>query len=157
MNYWHLQMHPGNRPKFNKEKLVHILQEKEVIGMGEAWTNQKGEAVSDPNLFKNHMQENDVVLIRSGSEPIALVQVTGKWYIQNNTNQDFDWFALRRPIKLLSVYKDSDHKLKDAILKEYGKNHIQAPGTLTTANNNNATNQFIKKMALTSAKTISNG
>ncbi|PQB07552.1 restriction endonuclease [Polaribacter filamentus] len=148
MNYWHLQMHPSNRGKFKKEKLIQILQEKEVIGMGESWTNQKGEQVSDPSDFKNQMHVDDVVLIRDGSSPIALVQVTGTWYIESNIDEDFDWFRLRRPIKLLKEYDSSNAKLKESILSEYGKNHIQAPGTLTPANNNTATNQFIKKWYL---------
>jgi DNA polymerase III delta prime subunit len=148
MNYWHLQMHPSNRGKFKKEKLIRILQNKEVIGMGESWTNQKGEEVSDPMSFKNDMHADDVVLIRDGSSPIALVQVKGTWYIENTIDEDFDWFKLRRPIKLLKVYDDSNTKLKDSILSEYGKNHFQAPGTLTPCNNNNATNQFIKKWHL---------
>lgn len=148
MNYWHLQMHPSNRGKFKKEKLIRILQNKEVIGMGESWTNQKGEEVSDPMSFKNDMHADDVVLIRDGSSPIALVQVKGTWYIENTVDEDFDWFKLRRPIKLLKVYDDTNTKLKDSILSEYGKNHFQAPGTLTPCNNNNATNQFIKKWHL---------
>lgn len=148
MNYWHLQMHPSNSGKFNKEKLLQILQEKEVIGMGESWVNQKGEEVSDPKDFKNQMQVEDIVLIRDGISPIALVQVTGAWYIESNIDEDFDWFRLRRPIKLLKEYDSSNAKLKESILLEYGKNHIQAPGTLTPANNNNATNQFIKKWFL---------
>lgn len=148
MNYWHLQMHPSNRGKFKKEKIVQILKEKEVIGMGESWTNQKGEEVSDPSDFKNQMDVDDVVLIRDGSSPIALVQVTGIWYIESNIDEDFDWFRLRRPIKMLSIYGDNAKILKDSALSDYGNKHIQAPGTLTPANNNNATNIFIKQWHL---------
>ncbi|MEY8847632.1 McrB family protein [Psychroserpens sp. XS_ASV72] len=148
MNYWHLQMHPSNSAKFKKDTLIKILKEKKVIGMGESWLNKKGEEVADPTYFKQDVKLNDVVLIRDGIDPIALVQIKGNWFIENNTDEDFDWFRLRRSIQLLSIYNDSEHKLKEAILQEYGKNHIQAPGTLTSANNNNATNQFIKKWHL---------
>lgn len=148
MNYWHLQMHPSNRGKFNKEKLIQILQEKKVIGMGEAWKNRNGIEVSDPSYFKNNMQDNDVVLIRDGIKPIALVQVSGAWYIENNTDEDLDWFRLRRPIKLLKVFEDTDEELMANVLYQFGKSHIQGPGTLTICDGNNATNQFIEKWYL---------
>ena len=148
MNYWHLQMHPSDSEKFKKDKLIRILEKKQVIGMGESWTNQHGQEVSDPTIFKNEIHTDDVVLIRDGSSPIALVQVTGPWYIKNTINEDFDWFKLRRPIKLLKGYDDSNEELINSILSEYGKDHIQAPGTLTRANNNNATNKFIKQWHL---------
>lgn len=148
MKHWHLQMHPSDNRKFNKDKLVQILEEKEVIGMGESWTNQKGEDVPDPTYFKRDMKKNDVVLIRDGSSPIALVQVKDNWYVENNTDDDLDWFRLRRPIKLLKIYGDNAKLLKDAALSDFGRKHIQAPGTLTLCNGNNATNQFIKKWYL---------
>lgn len=144
MNYWHLQMHPSNRGKFNKEKLIQILQEKKVIGMGEAWKNRNDEEVPDPTYFKRDMKENDVVLVRNGIKPVALVQVSGTWYIENNTDEDLDWFRLRRPIKLLKVFEDTDEELMANVLYQYGKSQIQGPGTLTICDGNNATNQFIE-------------
>ena len=145
MNYWHLQMHPSDRDKFKKEKLIKILLEKEVIGMGESWTNKNGVEVSDPTYFKRDMKVGDVVLIRDTINPIALVEIKDNWFIESNVDEDFDWFRLRRPIKFLSAYNNSYSGLKESILLDYDKNHIQAPGTLTSATNNNATNQFIKK------------
>lgn len=144
MNYWHLQMHPSNKGKFKRDKLLKILQEKEVIGMGESWTNQNRKEASDPSEFKNDLKIDDIVLIRDGSTPIALVKVTGNWFIEKNTNPNFDWFKLRRPIKLLKPYEDGDEKLASQILKKFNKSYFQAPGTLTFCGGNNATNQFIK-------------
>lgn len=148
MNYWHLQMHPSDSSKFNQEKLIQILQEKKVVGMGESWKNKNGDLVSDPTHFKNDMKVDDVILIRDGSRPIALVQVKGNWYIENNINKELDWFRLRRPIKLLKIYDNSDKGLLRKILSQYNINNIQSSGTLTPCNGSNGTNQFIKKWHL---------
>ncbi len=148
MNYWHLQMHPSNSGKFNKETLVKILEEKAVIGMGESWTNKNGDEVTDPTYFKRDMNNGDVVLIRDGGSPIALVEVKGNWYIEDNIDEDFDWFKLRRPIKLLKVYSDNDKGLLRKTLSQFGTNYIQSSGTLTLCSGSNATNHFIKKWHL---------
>ena len=148
MNYWHLQMHPSNSGKFRKETLVAILEEKGVIGMGESWENKNGELVSDPTYFKRDMQVDDVVLIRDGGSPTALVQVSGDWYIENNINEDFDWFGLRRPVKLLKIYGNEDKGLLRKILNQFGTSQIQSSGTLTPCNGSNGTNHFIKKWHL---------
>ncbi|WP_298527562.1 AAA family ATPase [uncultured Christiangramia sp.] len=148
MNYWHLQMHPSDSAKFKQEKLVQILQEKKVVGMGESWKNKNGDLVSDPTHFKNDMKVGDVILIRDGSRPIALVQIKGNWYIENKINEEFDWFRLRRPIKLLKIYDNSDKGLLRKILSQYNINNIQSSGTLTPCNGSNGTNQFIKKWHL---------
>lgn len=148
MNYWHLQMHPSNSGKFKKETLVSILEQKGVIGMGDAWNNKNGELVPDPNYFKRDMHVNDVVLIRDGGSPTALVQVTGNWFIENNINEDFDWFKLRRPVKLLKVFGDSDKGLLRKTLAQFGTSQIQSSGTLTNCSGSNGTNHFIKKWHL---------
>ena len=148
MNYWHLQLHPSDRNKFDKDKLVRILEKKAVIGMGDKWKDKNGNYVEDPTYFKRDMNLEDVVLIRDGSTPIALVKVIGSWYMEKNLNPSFDWFKLRRPIELLKIFEQSDESLLKKLLKDHGKKHIQAPGTLTSCNGDNATNNFIKKWFL---------
>lgn len=148
MNYWHLQMDPKDHRKFSKDIILRVLKEKKVIGMGENWNNKHGEKVQDPSLFKNNMHSNDVVLIRDGINPIALVQVSGNWYIDKNNDDELDWFTLRRPIEFLKTFGQGDKIFLDKSLKKYKSNHIQAPGTLTQCKWDNATNNFIKEWHL---------
>ncbi|WEE12230.1 AAA family ATPase [Acinetobacter pittii] len=118
---------------------------KQVIGMGEYWEDKKGNSVIDPKLFKNDMKIDDVVMVRDGSTPVALVKVKGDAYIEHNTDDEFDWFKLRRQIEILGFYEEDEKNLLYQILTAYGKSHIQAPGTLTCCNGSNATNNFIVK------------
>jgi len=142
MNYWHMQLHPDD--KLSTETLVSILKTKEVIGLGDAWNDKNGNPVSDPTLFKNEMQIGDVVMVRNTITPVALVRITGNAYIEENIVQDFDWFTLRRDVKILDYYGNSEKESLDRILKKYNNNHIQAPGTLTKCLGAGSTNDFIK-------------
>ncbi|WP_353851292.1 AAA family ATPase [Acinetobacter sp.] len=141
MNYWHIQLHPDSR--LDVETLKAILMKKQVIGMGEFWKDKKGNPVDDPKLFKADMKIDDVVMVRDGSTPVALVKVKSDAYIENDTDDEFDWFKLRRQIEILGFYDEDEKNLLDKILTTYGKSHIQAPGTLTYCNGYNATNNFI--------------
>lgn len=143
MNYWHIQLHPDSR--LDVDTLKAILKKKQVIGMGEYWEDKKGNSVIDPKLFKNDMKIDDVVMVRDGSTPVALVKVKGDAYIEHNTDDEFDWFKLRRQIEILGFYEEDEKNLLYQILTAYGKSHIQAPGTLTCCNGSNATNNFIVK------------
>ncbi len=143
MNYWHIQLHPDSR--LDVDTLKAILMKKQVIGMGEYWEDKKGNSVIDPKLFKNDMKIDDVVMVRDGSTPVALVKVKGDAYIEHNTDDEFDWFELRRQIEILGFYEEDEKNLLYQILTAYGKSHIQAPGTLTCCNGSNATNNFIVK------------
>ncbi|MFP5005063.1 AAA family ATPase [Acinetobacter pittii] len=91
------------------------------------------------------MKIDDVVMVRDGSTPVALVKVKGDAYIEHNTDDEFDWFKLRRQIEILGFYEEDEKNLLYQILTAYGKSHIQAPGTLTCCNGSNATNNFIVK------------
>lgn len=141
MNYWHIQLHPDSR--LDVDTLKSILTTKQVIGMGESWNDKIGKPVSDPKLFKDDMKIDDVVMVRDGSTPVALVKVKGDAYIEYNTDDEFDWFKLRRQIEILGFYEEDEKNLLDQILTAYGKSHIQAPGTLTNCSGSNATNNFI--------------
>jgi len=141
INYWHIQLHPDER--LDIETIKSILTEKQVIGMGDSWNDKNGNPVNDPKWFRNDMKLGDVVMVRDGSTPVALVKVIGNAYVEPNIDDDFDWFALRRRIELLGFYGEEEKTLLNQILNDYGKNHIQAPGTLTYCNGSNATNDFI--------------
>lgn len=141
MNYWHIQLHPDN--KLQVDTIKSILTIKQVIGMGESWEDKNGNSVNDPKWFKADMKIGDVVMVRDGSTPIALVKITGNAYVESNTDDNFDWFRLRRQIENLGFYEEDEKKLLKQTLSDYGKNHIQAPGTLTFCSGSNATNDFI--------------
>lgn len=99
MNYWHIQLHPDDRGTFDTEKIKKILSEKSVIGLGE-W--EKGE--DKINQFKDKMAIGDIVAVKQGSMPIALVRVTGNAYFERKINDDFDWFPNRRRIDIIDFY-----------------------------------------------------
>lgn len=141
MNYWHIQLHPDSR--LDVDTLKSILTTKQVIGMGESWNDKIGKPVSDPKFFKDDMKIDDVVMVRNGSTPVALVKVKGNAYIEHDIDDEFDWFKLRRKIEILGFYEEDEKKLLKQTLAAYGTSHIQAPGTLTYCNRNNATNNFI--------------
>lgn len=140
-SYWHIQLHPDD--KLDTDTIKSILTNKQVIGMGESWNDRNGNTVNDPKWFRDDMKIGDIVMVRDGSTPIALVKVIGNTYVEPNTDDDFDWFSLRRRIETLGFYGEDEKKLLNQILTDYGKNHIQAPGTLTYCNGDNATNDFI--------------
>ncbi len=141
LNYWHIQLHPDER--LDIDTIKAILIEKRVIGMDESWNDKNGNPVDDPKWFRDDMKIRDVVMVRDGSTPVALVKVIDKAYVESNIDDDFDWFPLRREIEVLGFYGDEEKILLNHILSDYGTNHIQAPGTLTYCNGSNATNDFI--------------
>ena len=119
MNYWHIQLHPDNRKDFSNKVIREILSEKKIIGLGE-W--EEGEKQREQ--FQNNMKIGDVVVVKSGKTPIAIVEVLGQSYYEENTNENFDWFSFRRKIEILEFYKD-----------EYQFDIPQPRGTLSVCDN----------------------
>jgi 5-methylcytosine-specific restriction protein B len=119
MNYWHIQLHPDNRKDFSNKVIREILSEKKIIGLGE-W--EEGEKQREQ--FQNNMKIGDVVVVKSGKTPIAIVEVLGQSYYEENTNKNFDWFSFRRKIEILEFYKD-----------EYQFDIPQPRGTLSVCDN----------------------
>lgn len=142
MNYWHIQLHPDNR--LSVDTLIAILKTKLVIGLGDAWNDKNGNPNGAPEIFKNEMQIGDIVMVRDTITPVALVQIEGNAFLEQNTDDDFDWFNLRRNIKIIAFYDDYMADLMNNLLEKYDKSYIQAPGTLTKCQGNNATNDFIR-------------
>jgi len=100
MTYWHMQLHP-NDLSWNREK--ELLEKKSLIGLGLTDSEQ---AYKD---FKS-MQLNDIVLIKHGANPIALVKIIGELEdIKNNDFSQIDWFQIRRKIEVLE-FADSNRK-----------------------------------------------
>jgi len=98
-NYWHIQLHPDDRNLFDTKKIKKLLLDKGIIGLGE-W--EKGE--DKINQFKEKMAIGDIVAVKQGSTPIALVKVTGNAYFEQIIDDDFDWFPNRRKIDIIDFY-----------------------------------------------------
>ena len=102
INFWHIQLHPDDN-KWNFEK--KLLKEKQIIGIGDYWP--KGE--KQIKNFNNVMKVGDIVLVRHGSEPIALVKIIGKTEdLKSNKMDQIDWFRYRRKVEVLDWAKNKD-------------------------------------------------
>lgn len=122
MNYWHMQLEPGNN-KLSDQEIKKIL-EQNIIGMG-TWEEKS----SQQDDFQKRMQIGDIVLIKSGQTAIGLVQVTSDYF--ENDNSDF-WFNRRRGVEIIQI------------LDEPKKDFPQPMGTLNIASGKNTpTYQYI--------------
>ena len=121
INYWHIQLHPDDKSSFSPELIIKILEEKSVIGLGE-W--EKGE--DQITQFKEKMAIGDIVAVKQGSKPMALVKVIGDAYFEQEIDEDFDWFPNRRKIEIIDLYNST-----------YNFTIPQPRGTLSVCNNLN--------------------
>jgi 5-methylcytosine-specific restriction protein B len=128
MNYWHIQLHPDDNASFDDSRIRELLKQKEVIGLGD-W--DKGEEIK--LIFFNRMAIGDIVAVKNGKKPIALVEVCGDAYVEKQLNKHLDWFPNRRKVKVLEYYNDS-----------FGFSIPQPRGTLQICDNlNTSTSQVI--------------
>jgi 5-methylcytosine-specific restriction enzyme B len=111
INYWHMQLEPGD-DKLGHEKVKEILLNN-IIGMG-TWDEKS----SQQNDFQKRMKIGDVILIKTGKTVIGLVKVTSDYF--ENDNDDF-WFNRRRGVEILEI------------LEEPRKDFPQPLGTLNIA------------------------
>ena len=114
-----MQLHPDNPNKSYIPTVIKILEDKSIIGLGD-W--EKGVGTRDE--FFEKMSVNDVVVIKQGNSPVAIVCVTGDAYTENNVDDDLDWFKYRRKVKVLDYYHD-----------EYDFKFPQPMGTLSICAN----------------------
>lgn len=98
INYFHIQLRPDKA--IGSETVERILREKAVIGVHS--TN------SDANAFRNRPSIGDIVVVREGAKPVALVKITSDSYTDQNIDEDLDWFDLRRKIDVLQFYQGTE-------------------------------------------------
>lgn len=98
MNYWHMQLHPSDSHYFNTARVKRILEEKSLIGLGDE------DKIWDTD-FIDRMKIGDIVAIKNGGEPIALVEIVSDYYRDDVVNPELDWFNHRREVKILDFYK----------------------------------------------------
>lgn len=128
MNFWHMQLHPDDPEFFDFERVKKLLREKAVIGFGE-W--EDGESLIPQ--FRDRMKIGDVIAIKRGETPIALVKVIGEYFLCDEINHELDWFPHRRNVEVLDFYKS-----------DYGFYIDQPRGTLSICKNlNTATSKTI--------------
>ena len=104
INYWHIQLHPNNQNIFSNEKIKDILKKVGVIGLGD-WD----EGEEQIRQFNEDVSIGDIVAVRNGQQPIALVKIKTVSYYINDPNKEFDWFENRREVDVLDYY-NSEYK-----------------------------------------------
>lgn len=127
-NFWHIQMNRGlvNGSTLSQDQVLNMVKNKKIIGTGE-WKDKKQDQCKQ---FKENLNIGDIVMVRNGIQPLALVKVLGDSF-PNKTYEN------ERAIEPLSFF---DFKLE----KKLGKYEGQAQGTLTIINNRNSpTAKFI--------------
>ncbi|NPE29028.1 hypothetical protein HNV12_13900 [Methanococcoides sp. SA1] len=158
MNYWHIQLHPNDKGSFSDQDIIDILEEG-VIGIDieqsmtvnfdksfRSWKDSEINDYSDlfakkKNKHKSHwdktilnfrdeIQIDDIVLVRNGGTPIALVKIVSDYFFSNN-NHNVVWFRHRRNIQVLSYYIDYVKNTPE------NKFTTQRMGTLTRVDKNN--------------------
>src|SRR5574344_828151 len=100
MNYWHMQLEPGN-DKLGVDKLKEILN-KNLIGMG-IWDEKNGNP--QQTSFQKKMNIGDIVLIKKGKIVIGLVRVTSN-YFETEHNREDVWFERRRGVEILEILEE---------------------------------------------------
>ena len=95
MNYWHMQLHPGEFKEWSPDDIKKILLNN-LIGCS-----------GDPVDTFYKIKDGDVLLIRHGGSVVALVQAIGLPYkMDNNLKDDYLWFDHALKVKALEWYKD---------------------------------------------------
>ena len=95
--FWHIQLNPDRH--IGRQKGIEILEKRGVIGFNLDPDNHQY------RLFKDTMRVGDIVLVRDGNRPFALVEVTGKFEDIDNPDENLDWFTQRRKVKILEIAK----------------------------------------------------
>lgn len=110
MNYWHIQLHRDDTSEYPPERIKEIIKKHPYIGMGD-WP----EGESQIQSFKEELKIGDIVAVRVGRKPIALVEV-----LTNNEDittpiDELDWFKHQRKVRVLDYSKDNDVEIPMAM------------------------------------------
>jgi len=136
--YWHLQLHPHDS-SYTIEQVKEILS-KNLIGLDFGENDGYYENSSLENWYSDtedrkkyflEIVKNDIVLIRHGAKPIALVKATsGYKYVESPTTAI--WFKHQVEVEVLSYY---DEYIKKDLVKPFSM--PQTRGTLWKSKNAN--------------------
>ena len=95
---WSMQLHPNRANDFPPETLLRILNKYGVIGIGDDNLDAKS--------FESRANIGDYVVVRSGSNIVALVRITGQCE-SNKIKDGVCWFPIVRCVEVLSTNPDS--------------------------------------------------
>ena len=125
VRFWHMQLHPTNNKRLQREDVIRLLSEYRVVGMGSGWENDGGQ----PKQFRDDVAIGDVIGIRENGF-VALVRVVGPCQ-ENKKVDELCWFDIVREVELLST--DAEEYM-ERYRAETGKgphDNIYAPSTLS--------------------------
>lgn len=142
MNYWHIQMHlPNGR---NGNTSIHV---EELLKNEPAVIATKDYDDDQCRNFKGTqdgtIQIGDIVMVRKGIQPVALVQVTSKVFSDAKLESTFGLNLFRQVVVLGWMNDDLERKRK-MLLLDYKSTNIQYQGTLNSSKPGNATGDFIR-------------
>lgn len=124
--YWHIQM---SKPQGRNGKIIDsslmLKEKKPIIGTGE-WDDIQCRHFKGEN---NGLKKGDIVLVREGNTPLALVQVSSDFFQDENLKKKYLHIHYRK-VKILDWYNG------------YEK-FPQPQGTLQRLINNNNSREFI--------------
>lgn len=95
MTYWHMQLHP-------KSDDIEFIEE-DFLNKEEIIVIDGDEENSQIRQFRDDMNENDIVLIKRGRKPIALVKIIGNSEKIKHKNK---WYNYQRKIEILALTND---------------------------------------------------
>ncbi|MGR3856718.1 McrB family protein [Chryseobacterium indologenes] len=142
MSYWHIQMNqPWGRDGGSIDSKLLLQEKYPVIGTGD-WNHIQCRYFTNEN--NDGIQKNDIILVREGSLPIALCLIESNCFTDPELEQKYHHHYFRK-VKIIEFFSEKSKKILNDCLQKYGTKYIQASGTLTYCQNENATNSFIKE------------
>ena len=127
MNFWYMQLHPTNDPKYySPERMLEVVHKWRDVGMGDdrQWT-EGGENIR--KQFRSVMQIGDIVALGHGQRIFALVRIAGD--VEDNSVTRDHWYGLKRQVEILC---DDALPYLNAYARENGKLAIDGLNLRTT-------------------------
>jgi predicted ATP-binding protein involved in virulence len=98
-----MQLHPDKNDWGREKELLSVKNP--LIGLGD-WEAGESQILS----FNEEMEVGDIVLVRYGSQPIALVEVESDIFDKGQDNHDMlAWFRYQREVKVLGYAPENSH------------------------------------------------
>ena len=102
-NYFTMKMREGTKAPDDREKVIDFLTKSSSIGIGEE------EFTTGAGTFLNDIQIGDIIVLRAGRGPVALLKVVSDSYEYKSEGKfpAFDnWLAYARKVEVISWYDE---------------------------------------------------
>ena len=102
-NYFTMKMREGTQAPDNREKVIDFLTKSNSIGIGEE------DFTTGAGTFLNDIQIGDIIVLRAGGGPVALLKVVSDSYEYKSEGKfpAFDnWLAYARKVEVISWYDE---------------------------------------------------